>query len=136
MSSEIERKFLLGELPSWLGEREGEPISQGYLTNGEGAEIRLRRIGPRALLTVKTGAGEVRDEVEVELDEGLFEDLWQLTEGRRLEKTRLREPLGGGLSAEVDVYGEDLAGLVVAEVEFDSEEDSRAFSHRTGSARR
>ena len=47
MSSEIERKFLLGELPSWLADRAGELISQGYLTNGGGVEIRLRRAGER-----------------------------------------------------------------------------------------
>ncbi len=127
MSSEIERKFLLGELPSWLADRQGEQISQGYLTNGEGAEIRLRRAGPKALLTVKTGRGEVREEVEVELNEELFDSLWPLTEDRRIAKTRLREPLGEGLDAEVDVYDGDLRGLVVAEVEFDSGEDSRAF---------
>lgn len=128
MSSEIERKFLLGELPSWLADRAGERISQGYLTNGEGAEIRLRRAGERTLLTVKTGAGEVREEVEVELDEGLFDSLWPLTEGRRVEKTRLRAPLTGGLEAEVDVYGGGLAGLVVAEVEFDSVGRCREFA--------
>lgn len=128
MSSEIERKFLLGELPSRLVGRAGEPISQGYLTNGEGPEIRLRRAGSRTLLTVKTGSGEVREEVEVELDEELFESLWPLTEGRRVTKTRLREPLPDGLEAEVDVYEEELAGLLVAEVEFDSVALSQAFS--------
>ncbi|MBK5220776.1 MAG: CHAD domain-containing protein [Thermoleophilia bacterium] len=127
MSSEIERKFLLGELPGRLAGRDGERISQGYLTNGASAEIRLRRAGERTLLTVKTGAGEVREEVEVELDEELFDSLWPLTAGRRIVKTRLREPLAEGLGAEVDVYDEELEGLVVAEVEFDSTERSREF---------
>lgn len=128
MSSEIERKFLLGELPDWLAERDGERISQGYLTNGEGPEIRLRRADERTLLTVKTGAGEVREELEVELDPYLFRTLWPLTAGRRLTKVRLREPLGGGRTAEVDVYAEQLTGLVVGEVEFSSTEESRAFA--------
>ena len=127
MSSEIERKFLLGELPGWLAERTGEQISQGYLTNGEGSEIRLRRAGERTLLTVKTGTGEVREELEVELDPDLFRTLWPLTTGRRVTKTRRREPLGDGREAEVDAYAENLAGLVVAEVEFSSVEESRAF---------
>lgn len=127
MSSEIERKFLLGELPDWLAERTGERISQGYLTNGGGPEIRLRRAGERTLLTVKTGAGEVREELEVELDQYLFRTLWPLTAGRRVTKIRLREPLGAGREAEVDVYAENLAGLVVAEVEFSSVEESREF---------
>ncbi|HWC08691.1 MAG TPA: CHAD domain-containing protein [Solirubrobacterales bacterium] len=127
MSSEIERKFLLGELPSWLAERAGERISQGYLTNGEGPEIRLRRAGERNLLTVKTGSGEVREELEVELDPELFRTLWPLTADRRVTKTRWREPLGEGREAEVDAYVENLAGLVVAEVEFSSTEESREF---------
>jgi CYTH domain-containing protein/CHAD domain-containing protein len=127
MSSEIERKFLLGELPSWLAERAGEPIWQGYLTNGEGPEIRLRRAGESTLLTVKTGSGEVREELEVELDPYLFRTLWPLTAGRRVTKTRRREPLGEGREAEVDAYAENLAGLVVAEVEFSSVEESRKF---------
>ncbi len=128
MSSEIERKFLLGELPSWLAGRSGEPICQGYLTNGEGTEVRLRRAGERTLLTVKTGAGEVREELEVELDASLFDSLWPLTEGRRLEKTRLLAPLSDGLEAEVDVYDNELAGLIVAEVEFDSVGRCREFT--------
>jgi adenylate cyclase len=128
MSSEIERKFLLGELPERLAGRAGERISQGYLTNGEGPEIRLRRAGEQTLLTVKTGSGEVREELEVELDPYLFRTLWPLTAGRRVTKTRLREPLESGRTAEVDVYAETLDGLVVAEVEFSSAEESRAFA--------
>ncbi|HZO07158.1 MAG TPA: CHAD domain-containing protein [Solirubrobacterales bacterium] len=127
MSSEIERKFVLDGLPSRLAERDGVAISQGYLTNGEGPEIRLRRAGEATLLTVKTGDGEVREEVEVSLAPELFKTLWPLTAGRRIAKTRLREPLGEELVAEVDVYGEGLSGLVVAEVEFDSEQRSREF---------
>ena len=127
MSSEIERKFLLGELPERLADRAGEQISQGYLTNGEGPEIRLRRAGERTLLTVKTGAGEVREELEIELEPELFGTLWPLTAGRRVTKTRLREPLAAGREAEVDVYAENLAGLVVAEVEFSSVEESGGF---------
>lgn len=128
MSSEIERKFLLGELPDWLADRPGQAISQGYLDNGKGAEIRLRRVDGRRLMTVKTGAGEVRDEVEVEIGAGLFERLWPLTEGRRVAKRRRRHPLGNGLSAEVDVYEGELAGLTVVEVEFGSPERSHGFS--------
>ncbi len=127
MSSEIERKFLLGELPDWLAERAGERISQGYLTNGEGPEIRLRRAGEHTLLTVKKGAGEIREELEVELDPYLFRTLWPLTAGRRVTKTRLRQSLGQGQTAEIDVYAEGLAGLVVGEVEFSSSEESRKF---------
>jgi len=36
-------------------------------------------------------------------------------------------PVDDGLTAEVDVYDGDLAGLVVAEIEFDSPEQGDAF---------
>jgi CYTH domain-containing protein/CHAD domain-containing protein len=127
MSSEIERKFLLEGLPEGLAGRPGEAISQGYLTDGESAEVRLRRAGERTLMTVKTGSGEVREQVEIELAPALWDSLWPLTEGRRIAKTRLRQPLEAGLTAEVDVYEGELSGLVVAEVEFESTAASRGF---------
>ena len=45
-----------------------------------------------------------------------------------MAKTRYLVPLQDGLEAEVDVYGEALEGLVVAEIEFPSETESEAFS--------
>jgi CYTH domain-containing protein len=62
----------------------------------------------------------------VELDRDTFERLWPLTEGRRLHKLRKVVPHGGH-EIEVDVYRGELEGLVVAEVEFPSEEAARAF---------
>lgn len=72
--------------------------------------------------------GAVREEVEVVLDEAQFRALWPLAQPRRLTKTRYRVALEGGLEAEVDAYEEGLEGLLVAEVEFGSEEASRGFS--------
>src|SRR6185436_8011237 len=57
-----------------------------------------------------------------------FDALWPLTERRRLTKTRYAVPLEEGLRAEVDVFEGDLSGLVLAEVEFDEEADSRGFA--------
>jgi CYTH domain-containing protein/CHAD domain-containing protein len=125
---EIERKFLLDRVPRWLEDDPAEPLDQGYLTNGSGeAEVRLRRAGERLLMTVKAGSGEVREELEVPIEAELFERLWPLTEERRLTKTRHRARLAEGLEAEVDVYEGDLAGLLVAEVEFASSEESARF---------
>ncbi len=127
MSLEIERKFTLAKPPAWLADHPALGIEQGYLAVSEEAEVRLRRIGKDYLLTVKRGSGEVRQEAEVRLTPSQFEALWPLTASRRLCKRRHRVPLDGGLFAEVDVYAGDLAGLVVAEVEFRSEDDSGAF---------
>lgn len=128
MGSEIERKFLLDSVPGWLEDHPAEALEQGYLTDGRSqAEVRLRRAGERLLMTVKSGSGEVRDELEVMIEPELFARLWPLTEGRRVRKARRRARLGEGLEAEVDTYEGELAGLLVAEVEFTSPEASAGF---------
>jgi CYTH domain-containing protein/CHAD domain-containing protein len=124
---EIERKFVLEAMPAEVAGAPGTAIEQGYLAVDGDAEVRLRREGERRRLTVKRGHGESRGEIEVELASDPFDDLWPLTAGRRLRKTRHRVPLGEGLVAEVDRYEGELEGLVVAEVEFPSEEAARRF---------
>ena len=90
-------------------------------------EVRLRRVEDQRLLTAKLGRGESRVEAEIPLGINQFDALWPLTEPRRLRKSRYLVPLGSGLEAEVDVFEGELAGLVTAEVEFDSEQQSRDF---------
>jgi adenylate cyclase len=124
---EIERKFRLAEAPPWLGECPAAEIAQGYLCLDEGSEVRLRRKGSDRRLGVKRGRGERREEIEIELSVEQFEALWPATEGRRLSKRRHLVALDRGLEAEVDVYTGELAGLVVGEVEFASEEVDRGF---------
>jgi adenylate cyclase len=120
VADEIERKFLLETEPEWLGECESSEIEQGYLALEPEVEVRVRRRDGAGRLTVKRGAGERREEVEVELDGGQLERLWPLTEGRRLRKRRYLVPLEVG-TAEVDVYRGPHAGLITAEIEFESE---------------
>jgi adenylate cyclase len=122
---EVERKFLVSERPKLDG-TDAEEIDQGYLAVGEEGEVRLRRKGERLLLTAKRGGGLAREEAEVELDREAFEALWPLTEGRRLHKRRHVLP-HEGLQIEVDVYAGELEGLVIAEIEFGSEEEARSF---------
>jgi adenylate cyclase len=125
---EIERKFLVHEFPSGL---EGSPstrIEQGYLAIADdGTEVRIRRRDGAASLTVKAGGGRSRVEEEIEIEAKRFARLWPLTEGRRLEKTRYVIPGSGGLTIELDVYSGGLSGLMVAEVEFGSEDAADAF---------
>src|SRR4051794_9750402 len=116
---EIERKFLVGDLPADLPDFPASEIRQGYLAVDEdGTEVRIRSRDGSATLTVKQGAGRSRAEEELELGAEDFERLWPLTAGRRVEKRRYEVPASDGLTIEVDVYAGELAGLVIAEVEF------------------
>jgi CYTH domain-containing protein len=120
---EIERKFLLRELPEGYESRPHEMIRQGYAEDG----LRFRQRGDAYFETRKFGAGLVFEEHEREIGHEEFEAAWPSTEGRRLEKTRTELPLPGGLVAEVDIFLGDLAGLRYVEVEFDDEEEANAF---------
>jgi adenylate cyclase len=126
---EIERKFLVPELPPDLERWPATRIEQGYLAiGGDGTEVRVRRRGGDAVLTVKGGGGRSRVEEELDIDEERFARLWPLTEGRRVEKTRHVIGAGEGLKIEVDVYAGALAGLSVAEVEFGTDAAADAFT--------
>jgi adenylate cyclase len=122
---EVERKFLVPEAPPLEGEPASE-IEQGYLAAGERGEVRLRSRGDDRLLTVKRGTGLAREEEEIELGTDDFDRLWPLTEGQRLRKRRYAIDHGEHC-IELDVYEGELDGLMLAEVEFPSEEAARAF---------
>ena len=124
---EIERKFLVREMPRDLTSYPSNEISQGYLVNmDDGLQVRLRKSGDRYSLTFKRGSGHVREEREIDLNAEQFRTLWPATEGKRLVKTRHEIPLGAR-TVEIDVYHDRHEGLVVAEVEFDDEEEAKNF---------
>jgi adenylate cyclase len=123
---EIERKFLVSAIPAEAGQ--GTPILQGYLPlTGDEAELRVRRKGDATVLTVKRGSGLDRGEDEVAISTEAFDALWPLTEGRRIEKRRYEIP-HEDFTIELDEFGGELGGLLVAEVEFDSTEASERFA--------
>lgn len=125
---EIERKFLVEELPAGLDRWPATAVEQGYLAiEGDATEVRLRRSADRRVLTVKQGSGRDRREEEVDVSPDAFERLWPLTAGRRIAKTRYAVDAGSGLTIELDVYAGDLDGLATAEVEFAAGEDAEAF---------
>lgn len=117
---EIERKFLVKCLPV-LGV--GTPIRQGYLTK-KGATVRVRVAGAEAWITVKGRAvGMTKPEFEypipVEHAEYMLENM---CDDRIIEKTRYFIPIGEH-TLELDVFGGNLEGLVIAEVEVSAEDD-------------
>ena len=124
--SEIERKFLLGELPSALALARRCAMLQGYLALDGDTEVRVRRTATGSTLTIKHGGGEVRVEEELELGESQADALWELTEGRRVQKSR-RLMRVDGHEVSVDEYAGALDGLVVAEIEFDDQRAANEF---------
>ncbi|MCP3961070.1 MAG: CYTH domain-containing protein [bacterium] len=123
MGTEIERKFLLADDGWRSAGGSGKLYRQGYLSTAVERNVRVRIIGDKGFLTVKgRAAGITRLEFEYEipladasrmLDELCFKPL--------IEKTRhLIEH--SGLTWEVDEFAGDNAGLVVAEVELESED--------------
>ena len=117
---EIERKYLLNALPQGMGEHTCLELDQGYLP-GRDIRERVRRIsGPEGVTfrrTIKAGRGVSRIEFEEPMDAPVFEQLWPLTEGARVQKRRYVVP-DGDLVWEIDEFTD--RDLVLAEVELPS----------------
>ena len=130
---EIERKFLIAEMPSEISLCRCVHITQFYLhtANGEN-ERRIRMMSEGAVdrffITEKGSGGMIRTEIEREISSEEYSSLLPQVIPAPISKRRHYVPLDGGLTAEVDVYGGSLSGLVVVEVEFDSPETARAFA--------
>jgi adenylate cyclase len=122
---EIERRFLVPTAPPTAGS--GTRVVQGYLPIAlDGVTLRVRRYGEATVVTVKHGQGLKKAEREVEIAPEVFDALWPLTEGLRIEKTR-HELAYCEATIELDCFEGPLAGLVIAEVEFESVNASRNF---------
>jgi len=121
MGKEIERKFLVrGD--DWRSLAQGIPCRQGYINSADERTVRIRTIGEEAFLTIKgptMGASRAEYEYEIPLKDG-NEMLETLTEKPIIEKKRYRIPFAG-LTWEIDEFFGDNAGLIVAEVELESE---------------
>lgn len=121
MSVEIERKFLVrGEHWKTLGQ--GVLLRQGYLSSDPGRVVRVRIEGDVAMLTIKgRSVGATRGEWEYPIpleDARVFLD--RLCERPVIEKKRYRIPFEGN-TWEVDEFFGENTGLVVAEIELESE---------------
>jgi CYTH domain-containing protein len=117
---EIERKYLLRELPSRVAGAPSLEIDQGYLP-GERINERVRRTrgndGVRYYRTFKTGSGIERVEIEEETSELFFTTVWPLTRGCGVRKRRYLVE-DNGATWEVDEFL-DRDGLWLAEIELE-----------------
>jgi CYTH domain-containing protein len=122
MAKEIERKFLLtGE--QWRSLAQGTHYRQGYLNSIKERTVRIRTIDDKAYLTIKgITVSATRAEYEYEIPHGdCMEMLDGLAERPIIEKKRYKIPYAG-LIWEVDEFFGVNQGLIVAEVELESEE--------------
>lgn len=126
MSVEIERKFLVRD-ERWKALGEGVLLRQGYLSANPDRIVRVRIEGESAMLTIKgRSVGATRGEWEYPIplaDAKVFLD--SLCERPIIEKKRYRIPYEG-MTWEVDEFLGDNAGLVVAEIELESEDQAFA----------
>ena len=133
MATEIERKFLV----TGDGWRDGvvsaTRIRQGYLSRDAGVTVRVRqREGRASTVTIKgprTGASKPEYEWTVSDDDAL--GLMALAGDRTVDKTR-HEVRWDGRLWEVDVFHGRHAGLVIAELELDDEDEAVALPGWTG----
>jgi adenylate cyclase len=122
---ERERRFLVDSLPDPLPKP--KQIEQAYVSTGP-ASVRVRRSDDQHTLTIKTGSGRNRHEIERELDQDEFDAIWEAATQLRIAKRRHRIDLGHGLTAELDLYDGALYGHRLVEVEFETDEQADDFT--------
>lgn len=122
---EIERKFLVtGDFRKET--LRSERFVQGYICSQPGKTVRIRIAGEKGFLTIKGPSDEKglsRFEFEREISSGEAEELFKLCEPGVIEKVRhwVKE---GDHTWEVDIFHGTNEGLIVAEIELQSEDES------------
>ncbi|MGN0346072.1 MAG: CYTH domain-containing protein [Lachnospiraceae bacterium] len=123
---EIERKFLIREIPKNLEEYPFHTIEQGYLSTAP--VVRVRRQDEEYYLTYKGSGLMAREEANLPLTKDAYEHLIQKADGNIISKKRYLIPMEGThLTIELDVFKPPLAPLIMAEVEFPSLEEAEDF---------
>ena len=123
---EIERKFLVRNDDYKRQAFSSSRIQQGYICSGHGRTVRVRIRDQRGFLTIKgpsdeNGMSRYEFEKEITLDEA--QHLMELCEPGRIDKTRYLVKSGQHTFEVDEFYGEN-EGLVMAEVELQSEDEA------------
>ena len=122
---EIERKYLVKQVPQNLSQYQCKKISQGYLCTSP--VVRIRRSNDDYYLTYKGKGLLAREEYNLPLTQESYEHLCSKIDGILIEKNRYLIPLSDGLVAELDIFEGKLSGLVLVEVEFESIDAANSF---------
>lgn len=123
---EIERKFLINILPENLSQYPFHQLEQGYLCTEP--VVRIRREDDNYYLTYKSKGLMVREEYNLPLTQAAYEHLLPKIDGILITKKRYLIPLSEKLTIELDIFENELAPLLLAEVEFSSEEEANSFT--------
>ena len=124
---EIERKYLVIRLPVDYQSYPFHRIEQAYLCTEP--VVRVRREDETYYLTYKSKGLLAREEYNLPLTKESYEHLLAKADGNVLTKKRYLLPVPGreDLTVELDVFEGKFDGLVLAEVEFETEEDAGKF---------
>jgi adenylate cyclase len=122
---EIERKFLVINESFLTQATSHTRIVQGYLNSNPERTVRIRIKGEKGFLTIKgksneTGTTRLEWEKEIPLNEA--EQLLALCESGVIDKIRYEVPIGNHFY-EVDVFSNENQGLIIAEIELQSENE-------------
>ncbi|WP_396602481.1 CYTH domain-containing protein [Algibacter sp. R77976] len=122
---EIERKFLVLSDAFKTEAFKSTRIIQGYLNSNKQRAVRVRLKGEQGFLTIKGESsknGLSRFEWEKEIPESEAKSLLNLCEPGVIDKIRYEIKLGNHVF-EVDAFFGDNAGLIIAEVELNDENE-------------
>lgn len=122
---EIERKFLIKKLPDNLTSYKARKIEQAYLCTDP--VVRVRRDNDDYYLTYKSKGMIVREEYNLPLTKEAYGHLLAKADGNIITKTRYEIPEKDDLTIELDVFEGKFDGLLLAEVEFVSEEEALGY---------
>lgn len=123
---EIERKFLVTSEDFKAAAFMQNRIAQGYLSSVPDRTVRVRIKGDKGYLTIKgksneSGLSRFEWEKEIPIDEA--KELLKLCEKGVIDKTRFEVKIGNHIF-EVDEFYGDNQGLIVAEIELNSENEN------------
>lgn len=129
MGQEIERKFLIKTLPENLSEYKYHSMIQGYLNTSP--VVRVRKEDDTYYLTYKGSGLLSRTEYNLPLNEESFHHLLKKADGNIISKKRYEIPYSQDnviYTIELDIFDAPFSPLIMAEVEFESEDAAAAFS--------
>lgn len=127
---EIERKFLIKNIPDNLKSNINFEIEQAYLADSPVVRIRKRISDDKEeyFLTVKSSGMLAREEVETLITKSAYNNFKLEAKGNVITKQRYILPISDGLKAELDIFNGVFKGVVMVEVEFPDEEASKKFT--------